>query len=489
MISMSLNHARFIWLLLILTAPIQGCLKATKPNLPRIFPSLEAERRPGKNPVIVIPGVLGSRLFNRRTGEQVWPSISVNHDDSLALPITGPTLAENTDDIIATEAIETLRLARLIPEISVYDSLLLALERYGGYRRGNFEAPAENGDRDTFYVFAYDWRRDNVESAQLLARKIAALKERLRRPDLRFDIVAHSMGGLVARYYAMYGDHDVLTSAAPRPDWSGARNVSRLIMIGTPNGGSMDALHTLLSGYSVTDTNRPRLNLLKNLDQDVTFTAPSVYQLLPSNSHARFLDAKLSPIKVDFFDIETWRRFGWSVAFEAEARLRERRALVKRQGEIEGAEEAERLAATRERFLRMALARAVAFHGALDAPGAPPEALRLYLFGGDCEATLDAAMIATINGQPRTLFRSGKALGGRQARRRAFEAMFTPGDGRVTRRSLFELQPEIETNGQSASRLKPQPFHITFNCEVHSDLPFNLTLQDNLLTVLLGNRY
>jgi len=487
MILMSVNRAPFIFLLLILSFPAQACLKATKPNLPRIFTPPEAQRQTGKNPVIIIPGILGSRLVNSRTGDEVWPSLIVTHDDTLALPISGPTLAENTDEIIATEVIETVRLARLVPEINVYDSLLLALQRYGGYQRGNFDAPPAGGDRDTYYVFAYDWRRDNVESARLLARKIAALKQKLGKPDLRFDIVAHSMGGLVARYYAMYGDRDVLDSNAPRPDWAGARNLSRIVMFGTPNAGLMDALRSLLLGYSLTDTNRPRLSLLKNLDRDVTFTSPSVYQLLPPPTHARFIGADLSPIKIDLFDIETWRRFGWSVTFDREVRESEQRSLAKRQGPSEGAGLAERMTAERVRFLRLVLARAAAFHRALDAPGTPPDTLRWHLFGGDCEPTLEAAMIATVKGREQTIFRAGQAPGGRKARERAYEAMFAPGDGRVTRRSLFHLGSESETNGQRASTSHPP--QATFNCELHGDLPLNLTMQDNLLTVLLGNRY
>ena len=480
---MKKKQAHFI-LPLLLTLTLSGCLKATKPNLPTIFPS-EATRRTGKNPIILIPGVLGSRLVNRRTGEQVWPDFSVKHDDRLALPISGATLAENTDDIMATDVIETVRLARLIPEISVYDSLLLALERYGGYRRGSLDAPPADGDKDTYYVFAYDWRRDNVESARLLARKIATLKQRLGKPDLRVDILAHSMGGLVARYYAMYGDRDVLGSNAPRPDWAGARNLSRLVMMGTPNAGSMDALRTLVLGYSITDTNHRGINLLKNLDRDVTFTAPSVYQLLPHNSHARILDAALSPLKVDLFDFETWRRFGWSVAYGAGTKESERESLENQERVTKRISPAQRLAAERERFLRMALERAAAFHRALDVASTPPDALRLHIFGGDCEPTLNGVMIATIKGQQQTIFRSAQAPGGRKARQRAYEAMFAPGDGRVTRQSLFNLNLESGTNNQRASL--PPSLQAAFNCELHSDLPLNLTLQDNLLTVLLGN--
>ena len=56
----------------------------------------------------------------------------------------------------------------------------------------------------------YDWRQDNVETARALDRLIEAIRRDYGDPTLRVDIVAHSMGGLVARYYQRYGTADVL---------------------------------------------------------------------------------------------------------------------------------------------------------------------------------------------------------------------------------------------------------------------------------------
>src|SRR5215510_13870195 len=204
---------------------LTGCRKPVfRPNLPQIY-SPPAAQRSGKPPVIFIPGMLGSRLVNRRTGEVVWPELRVDGDE-IALPISSPVLAQNIDEVVATEVLEEAKVSALIPEISVYGPMLEALERYGGYKRASFDAPPPGGDCDTLYLFPYDWRRDVVESARALGRMIEELKLRLGRPDLRFDVVTHSMGGLVARYYAMYGERDVLDAAVACPDWSGAHNLN-----------------------------------------------------------------------------------------------------------------------------------------------------------------------------------------------------------------------------------------------------------------------
>src|ERR1700749_1034736 len=155
---------------------LAGCGARHTPNLERIFEG--ARERGGRRPVIVIPGILGSRIVNRKTGEIVWPSAFRSKDEDLPLPTT-PNLDADRDDLVASRIVDTAKLARLAPEVYVYHYLLRALVDFGGYREGDWDNPPEGGDHDTFYVFAYDWRRDNVESARLLVRRIEALKLKL----------------------------------------------------------------------------------------------------------------------------------------------------------------------------------------------------------------------------------------------------------------------------------------------------------------------
>src|SRR5262245_62918779 len=219
--------AAAVLLLFASAVALTGCQKAPfQPNLPQVYFPPPAMRQ-GKPPVIFIPGILGSRLINSRTGETVWPDLRVD-SDAIALPISSPVLSRNTDEIVATEVVEDAKVSALIPEISIYGPMLDALERYGGYRRGSIDAPQPGGDCDTIYLFAYDWRRDIVESARALGCMIENLKRRLGRPDLRFDIVARSMGCLVGCYSAMYGGRDVLDAPVARPAWSRAQSASSI---------------------------------------------------------------------------------------------------------------------------------------------------------------------------------------------------------------------------------------------------------------------
>ena len=493
-----LKMRMFAAILLSFSLVAGGCtiLKSGRPNLPRIYNASDLPRPTAKRPVIVIPGTLGSRLVNQKTNEVAWPRFVISENAALALPITSANFAENRDDLAATEIIERARFFRLSPEIGFYDSLLTSLEQAGGYKHGKWDDPTPDGDHDTFYVFPYDWRRDIVENAQELTRKITQLKQKLNQPNLQFDVIAHSMGGLIARYAAMYGEQDVLKDSPPTPKWIGAQHFARLILFGTPNSGSMDAMSTVLNGYSTLGTNFPQLKLIEALDRDAIFTSPAIYQMLPQTGSAKFFDENLQPLKLDLYDLETWRKYGWSIAFEAGFKERElkrfqkiRHKMMKKKdaatenklGEME--EKMQQMLAAREPFLGLALRRAHAFHQAINTSSAMPATLQIHLFGGDCERTLEGAIVTPHQ----TWFRIGRSLGKSEFRARADALIYAPGDGRVTRRSLFGLRFD-EVSSSWISPLN-QPERAVFQCELHGDLPLNPTMQNNLLTLLLGGKY
>ncbi|MGE0131309.1 MAG: hypothetical protein AB7U82_24775 [Blastocatellales bacterium] len=485
--------ARRLTPLIILLAAAAALLNYHKPALQAGLPQVYSApaRRDGKPPIIFIPGILGSRLVNRLNGEAVWPDLK---GDGLALPISSPVLVGNKDDLVATEVIEEATVNPLLPKVAIYRSLLKNLELYGGYRRGDLARPLPSGDADTLYVFAYDWRRDIVESARALGRAIEDLKLGLGRPDLRFDIVSHSMGGLVARYYAMYGERDVLDDQIPYPDWSGARNLGRIVMIGTPNAGSMTALRVLLRGYSAANVGRPSSGLLRKIKRELdatrigpgeVFTAPSIYQLLPAQQQARFFDGNLNPLPVELYEAETWRRYKWSAAFDTKIRQRELDGLMNDLGSAAGKAESLRRHTEREKFLYVALRRAAAFHNSLAATSPPPDSLRFIFIGGDCIGTLDGAVI--LNGvTPRTIFKPSHFPGETGLRRKAAELIFSPGDGLVTRHSL--LGHPLNAQSVVSTAMRSTPVSVAFFCRSHSGLLADAAARNNLLTALLVNQ-
>jgi pimeloyl-ACP methyl ester carboxylesterase len=448
--------------ILLLSLVATGCISARRtPNLEKIF--AKARVSTGKRPVIVIPGILGSELINPKTGEKVWPSAFRTKEEGL--PIS-PNLEANRDDLVPGKIVETAKLAKLLPEVYVYRDLLEALRRYAGYREGDWENPGVDGDKDTFYVFAYDWRQDNVTNARELVRRLQRLKDKLQRPDLKFNVVAHSMGGLIARYAAMYGDADLPAGdGAIRPTWVGAAHISKIVMIGVPNEGSADAFATLVEGYSVTEGLRRRVPLLNKLTAEDAARTPSVFQLMPHADEVTFLDENLKPLEIDLYDAAAWKRYGWS-ALHTPDFLRQFENMNGTDGETQ----------VLDAYLEATLQRARRFHQALDAHDDKPAPVVLLAIGGDCEETLNSPVLLRDQKRNRWLtltrpreFRT--STGEKISKKQVTDAMYIPGDGRVTRLSML---------GKNLSS------YAVFGCDLHGQLPRNKTMQDNALTAIVS---
>lgn len=430
----------------------------------------QAEPKQSKNPVIVIPGIMGSKLVNKKTNETVWVRFKESKDDDLALPISSD-LADNKDDIIATDIVESIKLVRFLPGISVYEDLLNYLDKKVGYKRGDWDDPAEDGDNNTYYVFAYDWRRDNVETAHLLIQKIEKLKAKLKRPDLKFDVLAHSMGGLVARYAAMYGSADL--HEKPNPTWVGAKHFASIFMLGTPNEGSMEALDALNNGSSINIPLGGRY-YPSFFSREVGFTLPALFELLPHGAAAKFYDENLKPFDVDIYDPKTWKRYGWSLTSD-EAYM-ERLSKSKK--------------AQAEKYLETVLLRAKRFHAALDVKTKVPETLNFYLFGSDCKTTLDGAIVFfdLESGSWRTLTRGEgfkNVRGEKVSDKLVKQTIYAKGDGTVPLRSLL-AETISDINGQNIFAIKPYSSSPVIVCEMHSSIPNNKTLMENFTGILMA---
>lgn len=462
----------------------QGCAAKRTPNLERIF--ADARIKQGKAPLIILPGALGTELVNAKTGKVVWPAVFRTTDDELTLPIS-PDLANNRDNLVPGKIIDKIRLSKIMPEVYVYHGLIESLQKFGGYKEGSWDNPPSDGYQDTFYLYPYDWRRDNVETAQKLLSDIEKLKSKLNRPDLRFNILCHSMGGLVARYAAMYGKDDLPSDGVePKPNWSGAKHIGKIFMFGTPNEGSAEAFATLINGYSITEGVRRPIRLLNKLSREDMMTSPSIFQLLPHGSVARFLDENLQPMKIDIYDAETWRYYGWSAAFDPEFR---RKYAAKHGERLSAHAKNDDSLKKLDGYIAAVLKRTKGFHQALDVHVEERAPVLLFVFGGDCEETLNAPLILRDKKKDKweTFIRpksfissSGKKFSGKEVTL----AMFTPGDGRVTRRSLLAENLAEQHRANNIFNTALPLTYAVFGCDLHGYLQNNPILQNNVLTAL-----
>ncbi|MFI2506692.1 hypothetical protein [Streptomyces sp. NPDC018972] len=213
--------------------------------------------------VVVLPGIMGSVLA--KDGREVWNhtlAVAGRHALGRLHEVRALTLPRDIGDADPEDGVEAVGLLKglhILPGVSAidgYGTLLDFLER-------RLHVSERNGN---LLPFPYDWRL----SVRLNARRLAARVEPALTawrgltgdPGAQALFVAHSMGGLVARYYL-----DVL---------GGSRHARGLVTIGTPYRGSVNALASLHGGVA------PRLGRLSEPFTGLARSMPSLHQLLPT---------------------------------------------------------------------------------------------------------------------------------------------------------------------------------------------------------------
>ncbi len=398
------------------TAVLCGCASTNStPTLDLIYDESAQYHSPDRNPIIAIPGILGSRLLDRPSGRVVWGAFEpgaanpANPDDArlISLPIRDDAeLVDIRDEVQPDGVLEKVRIKLLgvAFELQAYAGILSTLGA-GGYRDRDLglAGQVDYGDGHyTCFQFDYDWRRDNVENAKRLhafiLEKRAYLREEYRqrygidKADIKFDIVAHSMGGLVTRYFLRYGTQDLPTDGSlPELTWEGANYVERAIMVGTPNAGSLDAFMELVDGWEVAPT-------LPYYPPALMGTFPSIYQLLPRSRNRMVVwdGAAERPVD-DILDADLWERMGWGLASPRQAAV-----LDVLMPDLPDAASRRTVAL---RFQRRTLERAKSFAKAMDRPAKAPEGLELFIVAGDAMPTPKRISVSSTNGSLRVIER------------------------------------------------------------------------------------
>lgn len=156
-----------------------------------------------KTPVIIIPGIMGSLsscLFDSSCPSNYqWDPFGPVNETLGPQWVLDPV---NFDWALAKHR-------------PTYNSLLKAF-RDAGYELNK-----------TLFPLPYDWRNKNQETAKTTLAKWIGIAKRRSGHD-KVDIVAHSMGGLISRYYIERMDRS---------------DIRKFVMLGTPNRGSAQAYY------------------------------------------------------------------------------------------------------------------------------------------------------------------------------------------------------------------------------------------------------
>lgn len=437
-----------------------ACSTISQPDLQRLY---EQQRVVEQPPVVLIHGIMGSLLTDSLTGKEIWYGnllrLATSNYRSVAYEIDPNTLQPMHSTLVPTG------LAEHVSGRDYYGRILRTLENAGHYQRATAGTVQPPGSR-SYYVFLYDWRQDNVRSAAQLGQFIDQVRTDHGNPNLKVDIIAHSMGGLIARYFLRFGSEDVLDNNRLQVTLAGADRVRRIILLGTPNLGSAQALHAFIVGKKIG---------LRRLPTEVLASMPSVYQTFPHALQDWLVTSKGQPLYRDLFDTRVWRRFQWSI-FDP----RERKRIIEQAASVaEGQQQLELL----ERYFEKQLERARRFVWALTVPVAQAP-YRLIVFGGDCTPTPARLLVEEVNGASEIrLWPSeiAQPVAGVDYDRLLLE----PGDGVVTKASLLArqaLDPSIDRHRYVNFPLG----YPLFLCERHDALTGNISFQDNLLHALLN---
>lgn len=230
-------------------------------------------------PLIFIPGIAGSRLDEEASDgarTNLWPSgvLSLTKLQRLSLDPSNSPLPK----IVATDAVHEFRRVVGRQVYPVYGPLLGMLGQ-AGYKEYKVDEMPErrttsgcdcdsqrlqDGERPDLFVFAYDWRLSVEDNVEKLKDFIGCVRR--FHPSKKVNILAHSMGGLLARRYILDNIYD--------------HRVDKVITIGTPWLGAPKAIDVMETGrffgnYFFDFVHR---NSIKHL----ALYSKGVHELLPS---------------------------------------------------------------------------------------------------------------------------------------------------------------------------------------------------------------
>jgi len=222
-----------------------------------------------RNPIIVVPPVMGVRLVDERRRE-IWGS---------TLRLFG---GDGPTSIAAAQPVGPVHGFTLVPRLverDVLGGLLRYIARIYGARLG-----------EDLFALAYDWRRPLADGARALATLVARVRGASDEP---VDLVGISSGGnVIRRFFA--AEPEELAGLG-----SAASSVRRVIYMATPQRGAFSGFDYLVEGLRVVRQGCDGATMQRMV--------PSIFDCLPHHSERLFVDTQGQRLELDHLDPATWR--------------------------------------------------------------------------------------------------------------------------------------------------------------------------------------
>jgi|GEM_PF-4251886 len=228
---------------------------ATLTNLTRVEAVFTGSATSQINPVIIIPGIVGTELYNE--DDLIWPDLlqmatDINDQfltENLSLDENGNSIKEILpENVIQAMDFNIPYINLNLKILDIFNGLTTNLENNGYQKNQNL------------FFFPYDWRLDLGSTKDLLDQKIEEIKTQTRKEKV--DIIAHSMGGLLVKDYL---------------NQYGKESVDKLIFVGTPHLGAPKAGKVLLEGdrFNIPWLEEDRI-------KEIADNSPALHELLPN---------------------------------------------------------------------------------------------------------------------------------------------------------------------------------------------------------------
>ncbi len=227
-----------------------------------------------KTPLILIPGIGGSEL--KVNEDTIWSKDDGHGGIFYHTYIKDEKVWVNEREAAAIGDDDYFDVLKMKADgINSEANLGLTGNLYSGAYQQTINFFTSNGytlDKDLF-IFPYDWRKDISLTSSLLDTKINQIKS--QSGGAKVDIVAHSMGGLVARSYIA--------------DASRAQNVRKLFSLGTPHLGAPEFLKDLKYGGCLYFELGPFcLSIAPSEVKDVLQNLVGGFELAPTQKYFNF---------------------------------------------------------------------------------------------------------------------------------------------------------------------------------------------------------